>query len=134
MIENYILALLDWCKILYRLWHKASRVSFREGEVWWCSVGLNVGEEIYGKGPNFRRPVLVFKKLTKNSFLALPLTGSEKMGSWYVPIRLTGRKSSITLNQARIIDGKRLQRKIITLEGDDFRLIKETFHYFYCLE
>ena len=132
MIENYILALLDWCRLSFVLWNKDSKMAFREGEVWWCSIGLNIGEEIFGKGENFRRPVLVFKKLTKNSFLALPFTGSEKTGSWYIPIRLPSRKSSLMLNQARIIDGKRLQRKIVALDGVVFKSVKEAFHKFYC--
>ena len=31
----------------------------KEREIWWCSVGLNVGTEIYGKGEDFARPVLI---------------------------------------------------------------------------
>ena len=23
---------------------------FKEGEIWWCSLGVNVCEEVYGKG------------------------------------------------------------------------------------
>ncbi len=29
------------------------------GEIWWCRVGLNIGTEIYGKGNEYTRPVLV---------------------------------------------------------------------------
>jgi len=132
MIENYILALLDWCKASFSLWNKESKIVFREGEVWWCAVGLNIGEEVFGKGANFMRPVLVFKKLTMNSFLAIPLTGSQKEGSWYILIHLPNRKSSLMLNQARVIDRKRLQRKIAILDDETFKSVKERFHEFYC--
>jgi mRNA-degrading endonuclease toxin of MazEF toxin-antitoxin module len=133
MIENYILALLSWCKVKFLLQDKEAKSTFYEGEVWWCSMGLNIGEEVYGKGIYFARPVLVFKKLTRNSFLALPFTGSEKTGSWYIPIDLPNRRSSIMLNQARIVDKKRLRSKIIDLDIADFRRVKAKFHDFYCL-
>ncbi|MFH1145912.1 MAG: hypothetical protein V1707_03050 [bacterium] len=38
---------------------------FREGEVWWCSIGLNLGHEQDGKNVFFERPVLVVKKFNK---------------------------------------------------------------------
>jgi len=24
---------------------------FREGQAWWCRLGMNIGSEVYGKGP-----------------------------------------------------------------------------------
>jgi UDP-N-acetylbacillosamine transaminase len=54
------------------------KIFFKEGEIWWVTLGLNVGEETYGKGDNFRRPVLIFRKLTGSSCVVLPLTSKEK--------------------------------------------------------
>ena len=34
-----------------------------EGDIWWCTVGENVGVEINGKGHLFARPVLVLTKI-----------------------------------------------------------------------
>jgi mRNA-degrading endonuclease toxin of MazEF toxin-antitoxin module len=133
MIENYFLALLDWWRLMFILWGKQSNVVFKEGEIWWCSMGLNIGEEVYGKGVNFARPVLVFKKLTKNSFLGLPITGSEKTGIWYVPVDLPKRKSSIMLNQAKVIDKKRLRNKMAEMKVPDYLAVKKAFHELYCL-
>lgn len=31
----------------------------KPGEIWWCSIGLNIGSEIYGKGWTYARPVIV---------------------------------------------------------------------------
>ena len=67
MLQNYFLALLDWLRITIRLRNRQRKPLFKEGEIWWCSIGLNVGDEEYGKGPFFQRPVLIFKKFTKNS-------------------------------------------------------------------
>lgn len=94
-------------------------------------MGMNLGEEIFGKGEKFTRPVLVFKKFTSNSFMALPLTTKEKEGSWYVSFLHRGRKSSIVLNQARIMDKKRLTNRIGTMDDTDFQKVKESFLKFY---
>lgn len=44
---------------------------FRERQVWWCSIGQNLGSESYGKGETFTRPVLVFKKLSGEIFFGV---------------------------------------------------------------
>jgi mRNA interferase MazF len=31
-------------------------IYFNQGDVWWCSIGKNIGTESYGKGLDFRRP------------------------------------------------------------------------------
>ena len=35
---------------------------FHEREIWWSSIGLNVGDEEDGKNDLFERPVLVLRK------------------------------------------------------------------------
>lgn len=39
------------------------------GKIYWCSVGYNVGHEVYGKGDKFRRPVLVLNAFKNGMFL-----------------------------------------------------------------
>jgi len=68
----------NWFHLKINLWHKEKQLFFKEKELWWCSVGVNLGEEIFGKGVKFTRPVLIFKKFTSNSFLGLPITKQEK--------------------------------------------------------
>ena len=120
-----------WHDIKSDLSNKKSRVVFKESDIWWCSLGVNLGEEAYGKGSFFRRPVLVFRKLSSNSFLGLPLTSKVKNGSWYVPIIVHQKNNWVMLNQARIIGKKRLSNKIVTLSSDDFEVIRLKFIEFY---
>ena len=42
--------------------------TFKEREVWWCSLGANIGTEQNGKGQNFTRPVLVLRKFSTSQF------------------------------------------------------------------
>jgi mRNA-degrading endonuclease toxin of MazEF toxin-antitoxin module len=130
---EYFLALLRWLQIKILLVSNERNILFHEGEIWWCSIGLNIGEEEFGKGPEFRRPVLIFKKFTNHSFFGIPLTGSAKTGSWYIPIHLHGRRSSLMLNQGKIFDGKRLQRKMVRLRSGQCEEIRQRFKEFYGL-
>ncbi|MBC7766663.1 type II toxin-antitoxin system PemK/MazF family toxin [Arenimonas sp.] len=53
---------------------------FKEGDVWWSHFGVNVGEEAYGKGEYFRRPVVILKNITENSCIVVPTTTKIKEG------------------------------------------------------
>lgn len=55
----------------------AAQVQFKDREVWWCKVGINVGYEINGK-TLFLRPVLIIRKISSNTFIGIPLTRKEK--------------------------------------------------------
>jgi mRNA interferase MazF len=113
------------------LGEKQTAPTFKEGEIWWCSIGMNIGREVFGKGKDFARPVFVFKKLDRDSFLAIPLTTQQKSGSWYVPIFYNGVESRAILSQIRILDKKRLIKQIGTLSYKNSRYIKERFIKFY---
>ena len=131
MIADYIKFIQAWCKLKVALWDKQDKVVFKQGDVWWCSLGMNIGEEMFGKGDKFTRPVLVFRKFTSNSFLGLPLTKQEKQGSWYVEITIHGERNLVMLNQARVLDKKRLTNRIGALDNRDFKKVKEKFLEFY---
>lgn len=130
-MADYIQLLKDWCRVKIGLAEKEHAIIFKQGDIWWCSLGMNLGEEMYGKGSNFRRPVLVFRKLTSNSFLGLPVTRQQKEGSWYVEITVHGNKRWVMLNQARILDKKRLTSRIVALDTKDFQEVKDRFVAFY---
>ena len=49
--------------------------NFSEREIWWCSIGANIGHEEDGKHRYFERPVIVLRKYNKNYFLFLFLDG-----------------------------------------------------------
>jgi mRNA-degrading endonuclease toxin of MazEF toxin-antitoxin module len=85
---DYIKEIQNWCKLKIALWGRQSNVVFKQGDIWWCSLGVNLGEEALGK-------------------------------SW------------VMLNQARILDKKRLTNKIGALDDSDFKKVKERFLNFY---
>ena len=122
----------SWCR--QKIWlHETDEPSklFKQGELWWCGVGMNIGDEVFGKGEYFSRPVLVYKKLTHATFLGLPVTTREKTGSWYVEFTLNGMRRWALLNQARVFDSRRLQERIVELSDSDRQTIRNRFVEFY---
>jgi len=59
---DYIKDFDNWNNIKKKLDKSDQNQSFYEKEIWWCSVGINVGSEHDGKGNRFMRPVYILKK------------------------------------------------------------------------
>lgn len=87
---------------------------------------MNVGFEQDGKGTEFRRPVLVLKKIG-NVFAVLPMTSGGKDSKFYyrLPDRYFSRVSRIILSQGRVLDKARFIDKIGMLSEGDFNDVKE---------
>jgi mRNA-degrading endonuclease toxin of MazEF toxin-antitoxin module len=84
----------------------------KEREVWWCSIGINIGHEQDGKNLLFERPVLIVKVFNKDLVAILPIISSEKIGKYYYPLVQMEQSSTLVLSQIRTISSKRLLRKI----------------------
>lgn len=94
-------------------------------EVWWCSVGANVGFEQDGTGKHFDRPVVVIRGFNQNIFFGVALTQRKKLGKYYFHLGLIEEKDAYAvLSQVRLIDTKRLVKKITTLEKSLFEQLK----------
>lgn len=115
-----------WNILKRALDRKKVTISFKEGEIWWCSIGQNVGSEIYGKGEYFRRPVLVFKKISDQSCIVVPLTTKGHSGSWYIPLKSGDRQAWAILHQLRLISTYRFDTKISMINKDNFLKIKKS--------
>jgi mRNA-degrading endonuclease toxin of MazEF toxin-antitoxin module len=123
---------LDWIILKEKLHsHTYKPPLFKEGEIWWCSFGENIGNEINGKSDVFTRPALIYKKLSANIFMAIPTTSQERMGTWYVPVTLGSKKSFVVLSQARVVDYKRLFSKIGELSDLEMDNVTVKFHDLY---
>ncbi len=119
---------LKWMSLkekLDSLNHKAPFV--KEGDLWWMSLGENIGSEINGKSNLFSRPGLVIKRLTGNFYLVAPMTSQKKEGSWYVPIGHENREMHACLHQVRTIDYRRLSSRLGQVTRGDFNKVKDSF-------
>lgn len=109
-------------------------------EVWWCSLGINVGAEVDGKNENFERPVIIMRVYNKETMLVLPTTSKEKKDKFHIAIEVdsvnqkTGehykKKVYVKLTQSRVISNKRLLRKVDVINEVDFEMIQKAFKSF----
>lgn len=123
---------LEWIAFkekLHSILHKAPFVS--EGEVWWASLGENIGFEINGKSKDFTRPVLIFRKLSSGFYFVIPLTTQAHKGTWYVNYKQRGVEITACLHQARSIDFRRLHGRLGELDQTDFQLVRDSFQRLY---
>ena len=102
------------------------------GDIWWASLGENVGSEINGKSEKFTRPVVIYKKLAHGFYAVLPTTTKVREGSWYVHVRHLGVDEYVCLHQVRTIDYRRLYSKLGQLDDEDVAKIKQGFTSLFC--
>jgi mRNA interferase MazF len=119
---------LEWIQLKEKLHaNSATPPLVKERDLWWMSVGENVGSEMNGKSKLFSRPVIVLKKLSRGFFLIAPTTSQKHQGSWYVEIRQEGKNMYVCLHQVRTIDYRRLSNRLGTIDEEDFKKIKDSF-------
>ncbi len=98
-------------------------------EIYWTKIGLNIGNEQYGKDENFARPVIVIRQLTSDLFLGVPTTTKTKENSQYFhKINYTDNMSreinaSAIILQQRVFSKKRLINKIGKIDSENFSQI-----------
>ncbi len=98
----------EWNQVKRKLSQKEKIIDFYQGNIYFMSIGKNIGHEVYGKEQLFLRPVLVYKKLTKTTFLGIPLTSQKKEGSYFFQFSYKKDKVSIAMfNQMRVYDIRR---------------------------
>lgn len=114
----------SWNKLKEKLDKKASPLLFKERQIWWCSLGVNVGHEEDGKNIAFNRPVLVVKKFNHRLFWGVPLTTQIKDTKHYHQFTFKDREQSAMLTQMRLWDANRMTKKMGRIGVEEFKNIK----------
>jgi mRNA interferase MazF len=103
-------------------------VGFKRRDIFNVKVGQNIGFEQNGKGKDFVRPVLIYKGLSKNMFIGIPLTTTVREGSFFYEFSfLKDKKSIAILAQAKLFSSKRLLNKIGVINKSDFEELKKKY-------
>ena len=111
-----------WNELKQKINNKVETLSFKEREIYFMSIGQNIGAESYGKKDLYLRPVLVYKKLSKTTFIGIPLTSKLKDGSYYFSFNYTKDKTSIAMfNNIRTFDIKRANYRSGLIKFSDFK-------------
>ena len=94
-------------------------------EIWWCSLGINIGTEEDGKNELFERPIIILKVLNKNTLRVAPLTSKSKSDEHHFSISYHNRVGSVILSQIKTISSKRLSRKLTRLDKEQFEKLMD---------
>lgn len=98
---------------------------FKERQIWWASIGQNIGSEENGKHGNFERPVIVFKKFNPQTFLAVPISTTAKAGAYRLVFTNNGERFVANLSQMRVLSSKRLLRLVWNLPPAEYERLKQ---------
>ena len=136
--KSIIIKFVQWTKLKVKMQTSDSRqIYFREREVWWASLGANIGYEQDGANERFERPVLVLKKFSKDMLWILPLTRAQKTDqeknafkTYYYALDQAGENSFVILSQIRTISSKRLTRKMRVIYPNEFEEIQQRIKNF----
>jgi len=138
-MDEYLIKFVEWAKLKIRI-HLLdnSAISFKNREIWWASMGINVGSEQNGKNAKFERPVLVLRKFGQHIFWTVPLTTKEKDNPYHHKfnykvyfedengnLNKETKKGIVILNQFKTMSSKRLLRKMGVVPIEEFVQIRK---------
>jgi mRNA interferase MazF len=128
---------IRWNEIKKNIENTGKEQKFRDGEIWWCSLGENIGFEEDGKHENFERPILILRKFNKFIFLGLPLTSQKHKDIFHSSFSIKilnklgdlveEKESFAILSQARLLSSKRMIRRVVKINDKTFNKIKQDF-------
>jgi GDP-L-fucose synthase len=111
----------SWNNLKKTIHHNKKTIGFSQYEIIFMKIGTNIGYEQDGKGKDFLRPVLVYKKFNNNVFYGIPLTSKAKNNKFHFEFEYKKNiKSFAILSQLRLFDIKRAKYKDGKISKKDF--------------
>jgi mRNA interferase MazF len=117
----------DWNELKKKIHRRDVSIFCNTREIWWCSFGMNVGTELYGKNTLFERPVLVLHVFNTETIRVVPLSTKEKSGKYYTPVTYGNVTSCAVLTHVKTISTKRLSRKVGRVAKNEFDRIIDDY-------
>lgn len=106
--------------------HKEQSRQYTVREIWWCRFGVNIGTEQDGKGEWYARPCVILRGFGPDACLVVPLTTSTREHALRVPVGIVeGFPARANLSQIRVVDTRRLERKIGFLDKAQFAALRK---------
>lgn len=125
-IMNYMEKDFDkWAILKWKLESKKTNVLCKEWDIWWSSIWVNIWNESCWKGEEFRRPVLIIKKLSSTNFIVVPLSTQSKTWTWFASYSLHWVNYTALLYQIRMIHVNRFTKREAQMSLSDFEKIKK---------
>ena len=94
----------SWNEKKKKINNRKSSPFYHQRELWWCSLGVNVGFEQDGSGREDSRPILILTGLSKETCVAIPLTTSTNKHKLRPAIGLVEEKEAhALLSQIKVL-------------------------------
>jgi len=118
-----------WNQVKKETQNSKRKLSIKSREIFWAKIGKNIGDEEYGKGKVYSRPVLIIRQLTNDLFIGVPLTTTLKNNDYFYQFQFNIKdgisKNSAMLLQLRAFSKKRLTSKIGKMNLTDFEEVQK---------
>jgi len=117
-----------WNEVKKETNNQTKKRSFEERDIIYIKMGKNIGFEQDGKGNEFLRPILVYKKFNSDQFIGFAMTSQkpkEQNMKYYYKLK---DNSYIILSQVRTYSAKRMSHIIGKISKQKFNNIKEKFY------
>jgi len=116
----------NWNEKKKKIHNRADAPFFHEREIWWCALGINIGFEQNGHGDEYLRPAIILKGMSKQTCFIVPLTASLSKHPLRPSVGIVdGKEARALLSQIRLVDSKRLAKKICYLDKNTFEQIRK---------
>ena len=114
----------EWMGVKEKIHYAENLPTIRDRQVWWCALGENVGVEVNGKSGAFSRPILIFKKINRYSFLGVPLTSVPHYDKWHAQFTFQEKDSFAKLTQIRVLSTSRLYYYMGMVTKNDYDIVR----------
>ena len=116
----------NWNKLKQNINKKNKIIYFREGQIWYINMWINIWYEEDWKKENYSRPVLILKKFSKDTFLWVSTTSIRKKWKFYYNIwEIKWIENFLILSQIRLYSSKRLLSHIWWISIEESKNIKK---------
>ena len=101
----------------------------KEWDIWWTNLWINIQTEACWKWDSFKRPILIIKKLSKNTCIAIPLSSKIKSWTWFSTYEIKWIKYSALLYQIKMMHTNRFSFKFWEINKKHLNKIKKDLKY-----
>ncbi len=109
----------------------AENILIQKGAIWLMQVGVNIGSEMDGKGQDFVRPIIVVKKINRDTFFGVPISSKIKTNYFRLHFQLFSEDRVAVLSQLKLYDKKRCIRFMSVLTKEKLGEISQRLSEFF---
>lgn len=128
LFKSLLKIFVSWTKLKVKIHLSDNKAYPKVREIWWVSLGQNIGVEVNGKNETFERLVVVIKVFNNLGMLVAPISSKKKEDKYFVQFtNNNGEKNIINMSQIRSISSKRFLRKVGELDAESFEKLRKIY-------